>query len=63
MRDISNGYARGDFIGEGYIQHFDLSPKPHFTLYILVNSDVNSPNINVSKHFTVVFYGKLEYSF
>ena len=49
MRDISNGYARGDFIGEGYIQHFDLSPKPHFTLYILVNPDVYPYGSNVAK--------------
>ncbi len=38
-------------------------PKPHLTFYVPVNSDVHTSGINVPKHFTVILYGKLEYSF
>ena len=37
--------------------------KPHLAFYIPVCSDVYSSSINVPEHFTIIFYGKLEYSF
>ena len=53
---------------EGYRQFYNkhsqsLHPKPQLAFYIPVNPDVYPSSINVPKHFAVILYGKLEYSF
>ncbi len=35
-----------------------MSSQPHLNLNILVNPNAYSTGINVSKHFTIVFYSK-----